>query len=51
MRYYYLTGSSALRLCVWLSDDGYFQITYINQCFLLAFRAIKRIVLQNRIFP
>ncbi len=37
-------------LCVWLFNDGYLQIFYINQCFLFAFRAVKWIVIQNCIF-
>ena len=31
-------GLSALRLCVWLFDNCYVQLFYINQRFLLAFR-------------
>ena len=36
----FLTSSSALRLCVWLFDDGDFWLLYLNKRFLLAFRAI-----------
>ena len=32
-------GSSALRLCVWLFDNCYVQLFYINQRFLFTFRA------------
>ena len=36
----FLTSSSALRLCVWLFDDGDLLLSYFNKRFLLAFRAI-----------
>ena len=32
-------GLSALRLCVWLFDNCYVQLFYINQRFLFTFRA------------
>lgn len=30
-------GLSALRLCVWLSNNGYIQLLYMNERFLFTF--------------
>ena len=38
---------SALRLGVWLLDDGQIQLSYRNQGFMFAFRAIQRKVFQD----
>ena len=47
----FLTSSSALRLCVWLFDDGDLLLSYFNKRFLLAFRAIYREIQQYSILP
>ena len=47
----YLTGSSALRLCVWLFDDRYVFLSYRNKRLLLAFRAKQRKIKQDSIVP
>ena len=44
-----LTGSSALRLCVWLFDDGNFLLLDRNKCFLLTFWTVQRKIHQNSI--
>ena len=44
-------GLSALRLCVWLFDNGCIELFYMNQGFLLTFRTEWREVFEFRIFP
>ena len=41
------TGSSALRLCVWLFDDNDMKIFYMNQTFPSTFWTIEGIIYQN----
>ena len=40
----FLTGSSALRLCVWLFDDKNMQFFRSDQALLFTFRAVERII-------
>ena len=42
---------SALRLCVWLFDNWYIHLLYVNKGFLFAFRAVQRKVFQFGIVP
>lgn len=45
-----LISSSALHLYVWLSNDDYLQIIYLNQSFLLTIRAVyQNSILSNSI--
>ena len=44
-------GLSALRLCVWLFDNGYIELFYMDQGFLPTFRTEQREVFEFRIFP
>ena len=46
-----LTISSALRLCVWLFDDGYLKFFYFNQTIVLTFRAVEWKIFQFCILP
>ena len=40
----------ALRLCVWLFDNRYIQLSCGDQCFMLAFGTVQREVFKNCIF-
>ena len=42
---------SALRLCVWLFDNWYIHLLYVNKGFLFAFRAVQGKVFQFGIVP
>ena len=42
---------SALRLSVWLCDNWYIHLFYVNKGFLSAFRAVQRKVFQFCIYP
>lgn len=42
-----LTSLSALRLSVWLLDDGQIQLSYRNQGFVFTLGAIQRKVFQD----
>ena len=43
-------GLSALRLCVWLFDNRYIQLSCGDQCFMLAFGTVQWEVFKNCIF-
>ena len=40
---------SALRLCVWLSNNGYIQLLYMNERFLFTFWTEQGEILQFRV--